>query len=382
MPASNVKAYFDHNSTTPLDPRIREAMMPWLTEIHGNPSSTHAAGRAARNAVETARGQVAALVNGKARDVIFTSSGSESNNQVIRSIAEEHDYEGHFVYGSLEHGSVKKCVEAMKKRGMETTVIPPETDGRIDKDDVAAAIRDDTRLVCIMLANNELGTLQPVAEIAKLCKPKKIPVLCDAVQAVGKIEVDVKSLGVNYLSLCGHKFHAPAGVGALWIKPKSVIRPLIYGAPQERGLRASTENVPSIVGLGRACSIARDELDERYDYLRRLRDRFEKGLKWIDGVGIHCQGSPRLPNTSHIALHGRSGHEAMLWLDSRGCAVSTGSACHSGKPQASLVLRHIGLDEPEALASLRISFGMTNTEDEVDLLVGHIGKYIEDTAAG
>jgi len=220
-----------------------------------------------------------------------------------------------------------------------------------------------------MLANNELGTLQPVAELAALCRKRRIPVLCDAVQAVGKLEVNVKTLGVDYLVLGGHKFHAPPGVGALWIRPKAPIRPLIYGAPQERGLRASTENVPAIVGLGAASSIARDDLDERYNYLRRLRDRFEKGLQWIEGVGIHCQGSARLPNTSHIALHGRSGHEAMLWLDSRRCAVSTGSACHSGKPQASRVLRQMGLDEPEALSSLRVSFGMTNTEDEVDNLL-------------
>lgn len=372
-------AYFDHNATTPLDPRVRDAMLPWLGGQHGNPSSAHSIGRSARSAVETARGQVAGMLNGKPKDVIFVSSGSEANNMVIRGLAEEHGYQGHMIHGSLEHPSVVRAAAAAKAQGLEVTEIPPETDGRIDPMDVEMSLRDDTRLVCVMLANNELGTLQPVAEIAAMCKKRKIPVLCDAVQAVGKLEVDVKTLGVDYLVLCGHKYHAPLGIGALWIRPKAPIRPLIHGAPQERGLRASTENVPAIVGLGAASAIARDDIDERYNYLRKLRDKFEKGLKWIEGVGIHCQGSPRLPNTSHIALHGRSGHEAMLWLDSRGCAVSTGSACHSGKPQASRVLRQMGLDEPEALASLRISFGMTNTEDEVDHLLRQVASYMNET---
>lgn len=373
-------AYFDHNATSPLDPRVREVMLPWLGGQHGNPSSAHSVGRAARGAVETARGQVASLLNAKPKDVIFVSSGSEANNMVVRALAEEHGFAGHMIYGSLEHPSVVRAVASVKALGIETTEIPPEPDGRIDPDDVAMSLRDDTRLVSVMLANNELGTLQPVAEIAALCKKRRIPVLCDAVQAVGKLEVNVKTLGVDYLVLGGHKFHAPPGVGALWIRPKAPIRPLIYGAPQERGLRASTENVPAIVGLGAASAIARDDLDERYNYLRKLRDRFEKGLQWIEGVGIHCQGSARLPNTSHIALHGRSGHEAMLWLDSRRCAVSTGSACHSGKPQASRVLRQMGLDEPEALASLRISFGMTNTEEEVDSLLKHLASYMNETS--
>lgn len=376
---ADTAAYFDHNATTPLDPRVREAMLPWLGGQHGNPSSAHSIGRAARSAVETARGQVAGMLNAKPKDVVFVSSGSEANNMVLRAITDEHSDRCHIIHGSLEHASVVQAAVAAKARGVDVTEIPPETDGRIDPTDVEMSLRDDTRLVCVMLANNELGTLQPVMEIAAMCRKRKIPVLCDAVQAVGKLEVDIKTLGVDYLVLGGHKFHAPPGVGALWIRPKAPIRPLIYGAPQERGLRASTENVPAIVGLGAASAIARDEIDERYNYLRKLRDKFEKGLKWIEGVGIHCQGSPRLPNTSHIALHGRSGHEAMLWLDSRGCAVSTGSACHSGKPQASRVLRQMGLDEPEALASLRISFGMTNTEDEVDHLLRSIASYMNET---
>ena len=376
---ADTAAYFDHNATTPLDPRVREAMLPWLGGQHGNPSSAHSIGRAARSAVETARGQVAGMLNGKPKDVIFVSSGSEANNMVIRGMAEEYGFGGHMIHGSLEHPSVVRAAAAVKALGVDVTEIPPEPDGRIDPMDVEMSLREDTRLVCVMLANNELGTLQPVAEIAAMCKKRKIPVLCDAVQAVGKLEVDVKNLGVDYLVLGGHKYHAPPGIGALWIRPKAPIRPLIYGAPQERGLRGSTENVPAIVGLGAASAIARDDIDERYNYLRKLRDKFEKGLKWIEGVGIHCQGSARLPNTSHIALHGRSGHEAMLWLDSRGCAVSTGSACHSGKPQASRVLRQMGLDEPEALASLRISFGMTNTEDEVDHLLRQIASYMNET---
>ncbi|MEM8997294.1 MAG: aminotransferase class V-fold PLP-dependent enzyme, partial [Acidobacteriota bacterium] len=231
-------------------------------------------------------------------------------------------------------------------------------------DAVLDALRPDTRLVCLMLANNELGTLQPVAEVAERCRAAGVPVLCDAVQAPGKIAVDAPGLGVDYLSIGGHKCYGPPGVAALWTRPGAVFEPLLVGGSQEAGRRASTENVPAIVGLGVAAELARAELEERAGHMRALRDRFEAGLP--AAARVHGEGAPRLPNTCHVALDGVSGHDAMLWLDARGFAVSTGSACHAGEPQASRAVLAMGIGRTEALASLRVSFGITNTVDEVE----------------
>ena len=230
------------------------------------------------------------------------------------------------------------------------------------------------RLVCLMHANNELGTIQPVAEVAAICRAKGVPVLCDAVQSVGKIPVDVAALGVDYLCLGGHKFHGPPGIAALWTRDGAVPVSLLVGASQERGLRASTENVPSVVGLGKACELAREELEARHGHLLGLRKRFEEGLAALDDVVVHCEGSARLPNTSHLAVLGVSGHRLMHWLDEREIAVSTGSACHSGKPKPSRALIRMGMAESEALASLRISFGMPNTEQEIDHLLAALAE--------
>jgi len=370
--------YFDHNSTTPIDPRVRDAMLPWLGEVHGNPSSAHRAGRIARQAVERAREQVAALLTARPEEIVFTSSGTEANNAVIYANAEHHGYRGHLLFSALEHISLQQAAARMAGLGMEITELQPDADARIAVDSFERALRPDTRLACLMLANNELGTLQPVAEVAALCRRRRIPILSDAVQMVGKLPVNVQSLGVDYLLLGGHKFHGPPGIAALWIHPEAVIGPLLVGAPQEHGLRAGTENVPAIVGLGEACAVAAAELAEREQHLRRLRDGFEQGLKEIPDSVIHCANVPRLPHTTHVAFLGLSGYRLMFRLDELGYAVSIGAACQAGRPEPSRVLFAMGLDEAEASASLRVSFGITNTEEEVKGFLGVLAEAVAE----
>lgn len=378
--------YLDHNATTPLDPRARDAMLPWLEGGHGNPSSAHAAGRVARQAVEAAREQVRSLLGAKSGRVVFTASGTEANNGVIFTLARKHKNRGHLITSFLEHPSIHAAVDRVVEEGMEVTRLSPGSDGRVSVRDVADTLRDDTRLVCLMAANNELGTLQPVAEVAAECRRRGVPVLCDAVQSVGKVPVDVQAMGVDYLVIGGHKFHGPLGVAALWIREGAEIEPWLLGAPQESGLRAGTENVPGIVGLGEAAALAEAELSDRGRRLAELRDTFEAGLAKIPGAVVHCADSPRLPHTCHVAFLGVSGHSLMLALDAQGVAVSTGSACHSGAPQPSQVLLAMGVDRDEALASLRISFGITNTREEVervlDLLVREVEKARQSQARG
>ncbi len=397
--------YLDHNATTPLDPRVRAAMLPWLGELHGNPSSAHSAGRRARRAVDEAREQVATLIGGQASEIVFTASGTEANNMVIYSAARRCGYRGHLVSSILEHPSIRKTAEWAQQQtthdrhsmaggdisggdidgsdnmdaggAMTGIELKPCVDGRIAPDQVAGALRADTRLVCSMLANNELGTIQPVSEIATLCRQHGVPVLCDAVQAIGKIPVDVAELGVDYLSLAGHKFHGPSGIAALWSRRDAELQPLLLGGAQEDQRRASTENVPAIVGLGAAAALATDELEARAAHLRALRDRFENGLAAIPDTVIHCADSTRLPHTSHIAFADLSGHELMLRLDDAGFAVSTGAACHAGRPQPSAAVVAMGASESEALASLRISFGMTNTLQEVSAFLPALAATVE-----
>lgn len=358
--------YLDHNATSPLDPRVRDAMLPWLGELHGNPSSIHRFGQAAREAVETAREQVAELLGARTPEIVFASSGTEANNAVVFDAARRSGFRGRLVIASFEHPSVRKMAEAVESPELEVVRIDPGPDGVVPAEAMIAALTDDTRLVCLMLANNELGTLQPVVEVAAACREREIPVLCDAVQAVGKVPVDVGELDVDFLTLGGHKFHGPAGVAALWIRAGRELRGLLLGGSQERRRRASTENVPGIVGLGECCRLAREELEHRQGFLAGLRDRFERGLAAIPDAVVHCADAPRLPHTSHAAFLGVEGEGLLIRLDLAGFAVSTGSACSSGAVEPSKTLLAIGLAPEEALASLRISFGMTNTEDEVE----------------
>lgn len=375
-------AYFDNNATTPLDPRVRDAMLPALGPDHGNPSSIHRWGREARRAVEEARLRVAELLGARPAEIVFTSSGTEANNTVIYAVGRASGFRGHLVTTSLEHPSVKAAAARLRESGMEVTEVPPGADGVVAPESIAEALRGATRLVCLMRANNEVGTIQPVEGVAELCRERGVPVLCDAVQAAGKIPVAVDDLGVDFLTIGGHKFHGPLGSAALWIRGGAAIEPLLVGAPQEGGRRASTENVPAIVGLGKAAELASAELEERHCLLLELRQRFERGLAAIPDAVVHAADSPRLPHTTHVAFLGLSGHELMSRLAEADYAVSIGAACKSGSPQPSRVLLDMGISETEALASLRVSFGLFNTADEVDAFLARLSSEVAELRSG
>jgi len=374
--------YLDHNATTPLHPAAREAMLAWLGEQHGNPSSIHRFGQAARNAVEEAREKVAALLGARPPEVVFTASGTEANNAVLFHVARARGHlgqAGHLVISSFEHPSIREAAARLEKDGaFEVTRVSPGTDGVVAAEAVLAALRPETRLVCLMLANNEIGTVQPVAEVAAACRERGIPVLCDAVQAVGKIPVSVEALGVDFLTLGAHKFHGPLGAAALWVRKGVEISPLLVGGSQERRRRASTENVPALAGLGAAAAVAAAELPARTAHLAALRDAFEAELpRRVPGALLHCTGSPRLPNTSHVAFPGVEGEALLIRLDIAGFAVSTGSACSSGTVEPSKTLLAIGLSREEALSSLRVSFSMTNRPEEVEAFLAALAREVE-----
>ena len=377
--------YLDNNATTPLHPRARAAMLPWLGELHGNPSSLHRCGQAARNAVEEAREQVAALLGARPPEVVFTASGTEANNAVVFHLARlaRNTGRGHLVISAIEHPSIREAAARLEQGdfggGFEVTRVSPGADGVVPAAAVAGALRPDTFLVCLMLANNELGTLQPVAEVAAACRVRGVPVLCDAVQAIGKVPVDVRELGVDYLTLGAHKFHGPLGAAALWVRKGAGISGLLVGGSQERRRRASTENVPALAAFGAAAAAAREELAARRAHLAALRDRFEAELpERVPGAVIHCAASPRLPNTSHVAFPGVEGESLLIRLDLAGFAVSTGSACSSGTVEPSKTLLAMGLSPEEALSSLRVSFGIDNRPGEVDLFLAALAREVAE----
>ena len=362
--------YLDNNATTPLDSRVREAMLPWLGELHGNPSSIHRFGQRSRDAVEGARAEVAALVGAAAPEIVFASSGTEANNGLLWDVARTSDFSGHLVVSSLEHPSVRAMAEQLQKLGMGLDVVSPSPSGVVDPEAVRAALREDTRVVCLMSASNEIGTLQPVAEVAALCRERGVWMHCDAVQSAGKVGVDVGLFGADSLVLGSHKFHGPLGAAALWIREGASYGGGLVGGSQERRRRASTENVAALVGFGEASRLAFLELEDRNLFLTGLRDRFEAGLEADPDILVHCAGSTRLPHTTHLAALGLEGESLLIRLDLAGFAVSTGSACASGVVEPSPALISMGIEPDEALASLRISFGMTNTTEEVDALLG------------
>jgi cysteine desulfurase len=368
--------YLDHNATTPLDPRVREAMLPWLGLRHGNPSSLHAFGQGARNAVEEARESVAALLGARPAEIVFCASGTEANNAVLFDLAFSRDPQrspGRVVTSGFEHPSVREAANRLGEQGFQIERIAPRG-GTVDAEEMIAALepradRPAARLAALMLANNELGTLQPVAQVARAARAFGVPVLCDAVQAVGKIPVSVADLEVDALVLGGHKFHGPLGAAALWLRKGFDLHGYLVGGSQERRRRAGTENVPAIVGLGAAADIAARELDQRHRHLAGLRDRIERMIvenAEIPDARIHCVDRPRLPNTTHIAFSGVEGEALLIRLDLAGFAVSTGSACSSGTVEPSKGMLAAGFSPEEALSSLRVSVGMTNTEAEID----------------
>ncbi len=358
--------YLDYNATTPIDPRVAEAMGPFLTGGFGNPSSTHFEGRKAKAALEAAREQVAGCLGCRPGEVVFTSGGSESNNLAIRGVIEARGG-GHVVTSAVEHPAVLEVVRALEAEGrIELTVVGVDRRGRVDPAAAVDALRDDTVLVSLMLANNEVGTLQPVREVAEACRARGVAVHTDAAQAVGKIPVDVADLGVDMLSVAGHKLYAPKGIGALYLRDGVRIVPQIRGAGHERGLRAGTENVLLAVGLGTACELARSEVEAEAPRLTTLRDRLVALIEaGFAEVVEHGDSANRLPNTASVAF---PGIEAATLLRELGdeVAASAGAACHADGVHASHVLDAMGIDADLARATIRLSVGRFTTTAEVE----------------
>lgn len=363
--------YFDHAATTPLKKEVLDEMMPYLTEQYGNPSTIYKLGREAKKAIELARERVAKALNADIQEIYFTSGGTESDNWALKGVAFANKDKGkHIITTTIEHHAVLHPLKYLEGLGFEVTYVPVEPNGIVDPQRIKEAIRDDTILISVMLANNEIGTIQPVKEIAKIAKEKGIIVHTDAVQAVGQIPVDVKDLGVDLLSLSAHKFYGPKGVGALYIRKGTKIHPFSHGGAQERNRRAGTENVAGIVGLGKAIELATQNLSEYAAKLQKLRDKIIDGvLSKIDYVRLNGDRNQRLPNNANFSFEFIEGESLLLMLDMKGIAASSGSACTSGSLDPSHVLLAIGLEHEVAHGSLRITLGEDNTEEDIDYLL-------------
>ena len=365
------KVYLDNAATTPLLPEVREAMMPYLAESFGNPSSLHDWGDDAREAIEQARSRVARLINVNADEIIFTSCGSESNNLAVKGMALAQQSRGkHVVVSAVEHFSVLHSARTLEKWGFEVSEVPVDKYGVVDPEDVRRRIRKDTVLVSIMHANGEVGTIEPIKEIAKITKETNVLLHTDAVATAGTIPVDVKELGVDALSLAGNQFYGPKGVGALWLRKGVRIIPLLDGGVQEGGRRAGTENIPAIVGLGKAAELARINMAARMEHLTLLRDRLLTELpKKIERVIVTGHPQNRLPGNASFCVEFIEGEAMLMLLNSQGIAVSSGSACTSRALKASHVLIAMGLSHEIAQGSILFTFGIDNTDEDVDYVL-------------
>ena len=358
--------YFDHAATTATDPRVVAAMLPYFSERYGNPSELHALGREAQAAVAAARGQVAAALGAEEQEIIFTSGGTESDNLAILGFLQERG-PGHVVSSAIEHPAVLESLRFLERLGWAVTYVPVDDRGFIDREAYEAAFLPETKLVSIMMANNVVGTIQPVGELARIAHEHGVPFHSDAVQAVGSILVDVDELGVDLLSLSAHKLYGPKGVGALYVRSGMRLRAHLHGGGQEGGLRSSTENVPGIVGLGLALTIATEEMAEQQPRLTALRDRLIDGvLAAVDDVILLGDRERRLPGNACFAVRFVEGESMVLQLDFKGIAASSGSACAASSPEPSHVLLALGLAAEDAQSSLRLTLGRENTEEEVD----------------
>lgn len=372
MPVSaKRKIYFDNGATTRALPEVVEAMTPFFLDRWGNPSSLHSYGREAKPAVEQARKSVAMLINADPAELVFTSGGTEADNLAIKgTVMYKGKSKGHIITTKIEHHAVLETCEYLKRFGFEVTSLPVTPEGLVDPGGVERAIRNDTVLITIMMANNEIGTVQPVREIGKIAKERNIPFHTDAVQAVGKLPIDVRADNIDLLSLSAHKFHGPKGIGALYVRKGTKIEPIIHGGGQERGLRSSTENVPGIVGLGKAAEIARKDLEPVGRRMKTLRDKMIKAVpELVPRVYVNGHKTKRLVNNAHFRFDFIEGEGLVLQLDFKGIATSTGSACSTGSLEASHVLLALGLTHEQAHGSLRITLGRENTEEEVDFLL-------------
>ena len=364
-----MRIYFDHNATTPLDRSVVEVMTTVLEEDFGNASSVHYFGQRAKARLDEARSAVGALIGAEPSEIVFTSGGTESDNSALRGVAESLEPVGrrHLIATSIEHEAVLVTLKALARRGWRTSLLPVDRTGIVDPEALSHALTDDTALVSVMHANNEIGTIQPIAELARRAHARGALFHTDAVQSVAKIPVDVRALGVDLLSLSAHKFNGPKGAGALWIKRGTRITPILTGGKHERTRRAGTENVPAIAGLGQAARLAASKLPAEGARLAALRDRLEQGvLGAVAGTAVNGSVEPRVPNTTNISFEGIEAESLLIALDLEGIAVSTGSACSSGTLEPSHVLRAMGFPAHRTQNSIRISLGQGNTDAQVD----------------
>jgi len=379
------RVYLDNSATTPIDREVFEAMIPFLTEKFGNASSIHFFGQEARAAIDKARHQVAELINARPNEIVFTSGGTEANNLAIRGLIEANDkYGKHIITSEIEHSAVKEVCIDLEKRGYEVTYLPVYEDGIIKIEDLKAAIREDTILISIMTANNEIGTIQPVEEIGRLVRElresgKKIWFHTDAVQAIGKIPVDTEEIGCDLLSISAHKIYAPKGTGALYVRRGVRLHKQNIGGHQERERRGGTENVPYIAAFGKACEMAKKNLDEDSSRLAEVRDKFESEIgEKISDLVFNGKRENRLPNISNISFRFIEGEGLLINLDMQGIAVSTGSACSSGSLEPSPVIRALGRNDELARGAIRFSFGRENTAEDVEYLLEILPKAVEN----
>jgi len=370
--------YFDNNATTQLDPAVIEEMLPFLTEQYANPSAGYGFAAKARKAIDLARERLAALLGCEASEIVFTSCGTESNNAVINSALRFEPRGKHVVTSAVEHSAVLRPCQDLAKRGCEVTFVGVDRDGNVDFLELEAAIRPETAIISLMWANNETGVLFPVEKIAEICRKKGVLFHTDAVQATGKIPICLRDTAINFVSLSAHKFHGPKGVGALYVNRRMRFRPLIVGGGQENGRRGGTENVASIVGLGKAAERAAECLSDEETRVRLMRDRFEKHiLEAVGGASVNGAGATRLPNTSSFSFDGIESPAALMLLDRHRICCSAGSACRTGSQEASHVLHAMNSTGDGARRSLRFSFGRFNSDAQIDRAIEIVPKVIE-----
>jgi len=374
------KIYFDYASTTPCDPDVIKAMQPYFYEKFGNPSSPHAYGQEAQKALEEARGQLAAFIGAKPQEIVFNSGATEANNHAVFGIAHRFKEKGnHIILSPVEHHSVTESVEALRRQGFDITYLSVDEDGKVDPQELQNVITDQTILIAIMNASNEIGTIQPVDAVGAIAQERKIPFLVDAVQAVGHIPVNVDDIHADLLSLSAHKFYGPKGIGALYIREGTKCEKLLKGGDQERDQRASTQNVAGAVGLACAIAICKEKMAGEAELQMRLRNKIiDTVSKKIDGVKVNGHVSDRLPNNVHFSFEGIEGESLLMSLDMNNIAASMGSACTSGAMEASHVLRAIGLTDELAFGSLRITLGRWTTQEDVDYLLDQLPHLVSN----
>ena len=371
--------YFDNAATTKVKPEVLKEMMPYLTEEYGNPSSIYHIGRKAKKSIEIARNQVANLINCEKNEIYFTGCGTESDNTALKGIAYKNKGKGnHIITTKIEHHAILESCETLEKQGFEVTYLDVDKYGSINLQELEKAITDNTILISIMFANNEIGTIEPIEEISKIAKSKNVVFHTDAVQAIGNIPIDVKKMGIDMLSISGHKINAPKGIGALYVKEGIEFDKFLNGGHQERDKRAGTENVAGIIGIGKACEIAKENLDFHIRHLKSLRDYFNEEVKKnIENIRINGSDKNRLPGNSNISFLGIDSTALLLELDKKGICCSSGSACNSKEDKPSHVLTAIGLDSNTAKSTLRFTFGEFNTKVEVDYLLQNLKENVK-----